>query len=131
MAKLTMDEINAVKGKGFLRNRGTELFSGRVVPVGTVFTAEQLHSLAELSEKFGNGKLMATSRQSIEVPGIAYENIPAAIEFAEAHDLHFAARARRFAPLPPARARPASSVCMTHRRWPRRSMRLIMSVGAK
>ena len=39
MVKLTMDEINSVKGKGFLRNRGTDLFSGRIVPVGTVFTA--------------------------------------------------------------------------------------------
>ena len=96
MAKLTMDEINSVKGKGFLRNRGTDLFSGRIVPVGTVFTAEQLHAVAELSEKFGNGKMMATSRQAIEVPGIAFENIPAAIEFAEAHDLHFGGTGRRF-----------------------------------
>ena len=40
MAKLTMNEINSVKGKGFLRNRGTDLFSGRIVPVGTVFTAK-------------------------------------------------------------------------------------------
>ena len=99
MAKLTLDEINGVKGKGFLRNRGTDLFSGRVVPVGTVFTAEQLHALAELSEKFGNGKLMATSRQSIEVPGIAYENIPAAIEFAQAHDLHFGGTGAKVRPI--------------------------------
>jgi dissimilatory sulfite reductase (desulfoviridin) alpha/beta subunit len=99
MAKLTLDEINGVKSKGFLRNRGTDLFSGRVVPVGTVFTAEQLHALAELSEKFGNGKLMATSRQSIEVPGIAYENIPAAIEFAQAHDLHFGGTGAKVRPI--------------------------------
>ena len=99
MAKLTMDEINGVKGKGFLRNRGTDLFSGRIVPVGTVFTAEQLHAVAELSERFGNGKMMATSRQSIEVPGIAYENIPAAIEFAEAHDLHFGGTGAKVRPI--------------------------------
>ena len=99
MAKLTMDEINSVKGKGFLRNRGTDLFSGRIVPVGTVFTAEQLHAVAELSEKFGNGKMMATSRQSIEVPGIAFENIPAAIEFAEAHDLHFGGTGAKVRPV--------------------------------
>ena len=99
MVKLTMDEINSVKGKGFLRNRGTDLFSGRIVPVGTVFTAEQLHAVAELSEKFGNGKMMATSRQAIEVPGIAFENIPAAIEFAEAHDLHFGGTGAKVRPI--------------------------------
>jgi dissimilatory sulfite reductase (desulfoviridin) alpha/beta subunit len=99
MAKLTLEEINGVKSKGFLRNRGTDLFSGRVVPVGTVFTAEQFRALSELAEKFGNGKLIGTSRQAIEVPGIAYENIPAAIAFAEAHDLHFGGTGAKVRPI--------------------------------
>ncbi len=99
MAKLTMEEINSVKGKGFLRNRGTDLFSGRIVPVGTVFTAEHFRAMAELSATYGNGKLIATSRQSVEVPGIAFENIPAAIEFAEAHDLHFGGTGAKVRPV--------------------------------
>ena len=37
---LKASDIAAVKGKGFLRNRGTDLFSGRIVAPGTVFTAE-------------------------------------------------------------------------------------------
>ena len=36
---LSKDDIAKVKAWGFLRNRGTELFSGRVVPEGSVFTA--------------------------------------------------------------------------------------------
>lgn len=99
MAKLTMDEINAVKAKGFLRNRGTELFSGRVVPVGTVFTAENFRDMAELSSKFGNGKLIGTSRQAVEIPGIPYEKIPEAIAFAEAHDLHFGGTGAKVRPI--------------------------------
>lgn len=99
MEKLTMEQINAVKGKGFLRNRGTDMFSGRVVPVGTVFTAAHFAALSELAEKYGNGKLIATSRQTVEVPGIAYDNIPAAIEFAEAHDLHFGGTGAKVRPI--------------------------------
>ena len=44
-----------VKAWGFLRNRGTDLFSGRVVPEGSVFTAEQLAVVAECAKKYGNG----------------------------------------------------------------------------
>ena len=35
MAKLKPAQIAEVKGKGFLINRGTENFSGRIVPRGT------------------------------------------------------------------------------------------------
>ena len=39
MGNLTAQQVMEVKGKGFLRNRGTDLFSGRLVAPGTVFTA--------------------------------------------------------------------------------------------
>lgn len=87
--KLTTEQINAVKGRGFLRNRGTDCFSGRVVAPGTVFTAEDFKSLAELAERYGNGRLMATSRLSIEIPGIPYEKIEEAEAFAKEHGLAF------------------------------------------
>ena len=35
-----------------------------------------------LAEKYGNGKLICTSRQSVEVPGIPFEKIEDAEEFA-------------------------------------------------
>ena len=41
--------IARVKALGFLRNRGTELFSGRIVPTGTVFSAWELIATAELA----------------------------------------------------------------------------------
>ena len=72
---LTSDQINSVKGRGFLRNRGTDLFSGRIVPAGTVFNAQNFCDMATLAEKYGNGKLICTSRQSIEVPGIPFDKI--------------------------------------------------------
>ncbi len=51
--KLTVEQIMAVKSRGFLRNRGTDNFSGRVVAVGTVFTAENFCDMADLAKEFG------------------------------------------------------------------------------
>ena len=49
MAKLSQDDIKNVKGQGFLINRGTEMFSGRVLPGNGVFTAKEMMKIAELS----------------------------------------------------------------------------------
>ena len=58
MEKLTNADIMSVKGRGFLRNRGTDCFSGRVPAAGTVFTAQNFQDLAELADTYGNGKLI-------------------------------------------------------------------------
>ena len=75
MAKLKAADIAAVKAQGFLINRGTELFSGRIVAPGTVFTAEDFKNMAELAATFGNGKLICTSRLAVEIPGIPFDKI--------------------------------------------------------
>ena len=64
-------DIARVKGMGFLINRGTECFSGRIVPAGSVFTAEDLSAVAELARRFGNGKIAFTSRLAPEIVGTA------------------------------------------------------------
>ena len=97
--KLTMEQINAVKGRGFLRNRGTDCFSGRVVAPGTVFSAENFRDLSVLAETYGNGKLICTSRLSVEVPGIPYEKIEAAEAFAADHGLSFGGTGAKVRPV--------------------------------
>ncbi len=86
---LTTEQINAVKARGFLRNRGTDCFSGRMPAPGTVFSAQNMRDIATLAETYGNGKMIPTSRQCIEVPGISFENIPPAEAFALEHGLLF------------------------------------------
>lgn len=81
MEKLTADQIKDAKAKGFLRNRGTNLFSGRIVVAGGVYTVEQLAAIAECARRYGNGKVAFTVRLSAEIVGIPYENIDAAIQY--------------------------------------------------
>ena len=78
---LSKEDIMKVKAWGFLRNRGTDLFSGRVVPEGSVFTAEQLAVIAECAKKFGSGKVAFTSRLAAEVIGIPFDKIEEARAF--------------------------------------------------
>ncbi len=99
MAKLKTEEVTRVKGLGFLRNRGTELFSGRIVAPGAVFTAENFADMSYIAEHFGNGKLICTSRQAVELPGIPFNKIEEAIAYAEEHDLHFGGTGNKVRPI--------------------------------
>ena len=78
---LQEQDIKRVKGQGFLLNRGTEEFSGRIITENGVLTAAQMRCLSVAAEKYGNGKITFTSRLTVELPGIAYENITPFIEF--------------------------------------------------
>ena len=69
MANLKPAQIAEVKGKGFLINRGTEIFSGRIVPRGTVSSPDDLKTVSEISSKFGNGKVIPTTRLGLEIQG--------------------------------------------------------------
>ena len=99
MGKLTNEQIVSVKAKGFLHNRGTELFSGRIVAPGTVFTADNLVDMAYIAKNMGNGSVIATSRLTVELPGIPYEKIEEAIRYAEEHDLHFGGTGAKIRPV--------------------------------
>lgn len=74
---IAASDIKRVKGQGFLLNRGTEEFSGRIITENGILTAEQMKCLSEAAEKFGNGKITFTSRLTVELPGIHYDNIEA------------------------------------------------------
>ena len=96
---LTTEQINSVKGRGFLRNRGTDNFSGRIVGYGTVFTAKNFRDMSELAAKFGNGKLICTSRLGVEIPGIPFDKIEEAEAFAASCGLRFGGTGAKVRPV--------------------------------
>ncbi len=99
MSKLNTEDILRVKGQGFLRNRGTDLFSGRIVAPGSVFTAEDFKNISIMAEKFGNGKALCTARQSVEIPGIPFEKINEIQTFATEHNLKFGGTGNKIRPV--------------------------------
>ncbi|MBQ7290584.1 MAG: 4Fe-4S binding protein [Clostridia bacterium] len=96
---ITKEQITSVKGRGFLLNRGTECFSGRIVTVAGLFTPDELHAIAECAEKFGNGKVIVTSRLAAEIVGIPFDKIPAAEAFMAERGLHFGGTGAKVRPI--------------------------------
>ncbi len=97
--KLTNEQITAVKARGFLRNRGTDLFSGRIVAPGTVFTSQNFKDMSVIAETYGNGKLICTSRLAVEIPGIPYDKIEEAEAFAASHGMRFGGTGAKVRPV--------------------------------
>ena len=86
---LTKENITSVKARGFLLNKGTECFSGRVVSPGGLYSAEDLEAIALCARQFGDGTVAFTSRLCAEITGIPFAKIPLAEEFLNAHGLAF------------------------------------------
>ncbi len=76
------EEITRLKGLGFLRDK-TCLghFNGRVITGNGKISAQKLAAIAEAARRFGSGEAAMTTRLTVEIQGIPYENIPALIEF--------------------------------------------------
>jgi len=96
---ITKEQITAVKGRGFLLNRGTENFSGRLISVGGCFSPEALRAIADCAEKFGSGKVVFTARMSAEIVGIAYDKIEEAEAFMKERGLQFGGTGAKVRPI--------------------------------
>lgn len=77
MTSLTISAADEkrVKALGFLRNKGTNNFSGRVITVNGKITSAQNKCISEAAELFGNGIITFTTRLTVEVQGIPYDKI--------------------------------------------------------
>jgi dissimilatory sulfite reductase (desulfoviridin) alpha/beta subunit len=69
------EDIKRVKGLGFLNHKGTNNFNGRVITRNGRVTTEEIQTIAEAAKLYGDGHMMFTTRLTVEVSGISYENI--------------------------------------------------------
>jgi len=72
---LSPEDIKRVKGMGFLQHKGTNKFNARVLTRNGRITAQEAQTIAEAAEKYGDGHMMMTTRQTIEISGVDFENI--------------------------------------------------------
>lgn len=79
---LTNEEIVRVKGLGFLRDKTTEnCFNCRVITRNGKINSKEVETIAEAAKVFGNGEIAMTTRMTIEIQKISYENIDKLISF--------------------------------------------------
>ena len=69
MATLTVskEDEKRVKALGFLSNKGTDNFSGRIVTRNGKITADQQIAIGEAAKKFGNGNVTYTTRLTVDL----------------------------------------------------------------
>lgn len=80
--KLTPEDIKRVKGLGCLQDkRYDDVFNVRVITRNGKITADEHRSIAEASEKFGSGAVAMTTRLTLEIQGVPYDNIDPMIAF--------------------------------------------------
>ncbi len=82
MSKLTPEEIKRVKGLGCLQDKRYEdVFNVRVITRNGRLTTAEHRAIADAADKFGSGKVAMTSRLTLEIQGVKYENIDPLREF--------------------------------------------------
>lgn len=85
---LTPDDIKRVKGLGCLQDkRYSDVFNVRVITRNGKITTDEHRAIAEAADRFGSGEIAMTTRLSIEIQGVKYDNIEPLIAFLGEHGL--------------------------------------------
>ena len=88
MSKLSPADIMRVKGLGCLKDkRFDDIFNVRVITRNGKITTDEQRAIAEAADRFGSGEVAMTTRLSVEIQGVKYDNIDALIEFLAEHGL--------------------------------------------
>ena len=74
---LRPEDIKRVKALGFLNHKGTNKFNGRIITRNGRITNEKCQAIADAAKLYGDGYMMFTTRLTVEVSGIDYNDIDA------------------------------------------------------
>lgn len=80
--EISANEIARVKGLGFLQDKrtGTD-FNARVITRNGKLSTEEIRVIAKAAELYGSGEVTMTTRLTMEIQGIPFENIDALREY--------------------------------------------------
>lgn len=86
--KLSPEDIKRVKGLGFLQDkRYPDVFNARVITRNGRITTDEHRAIAEAADRFGSGQVAMTTRLTMEIQGVRYENIQLLTDFLSAYGL--------------------------------------------
>lgn len=101
MLNLTPEEKKALKGRGLILNRDGEHFIARVITVDGTLTSDQMNVLSEAARTYGSGRVALTSRMTVEVQGLTYDNLEPFTQFIGSHGLYTGGTGTRVRPVVP------------------------------
>ena len=97
---LTPEEIKRVKGLGCLQDkRYPDVFNVRVITRNGKLTTDEHRAVADAADRFGSGEVAMTSRLSLEIQGVKYENIEPMRAFLQDHGLETGGTGTRVRPV--------------------------------
>ena len=80
--KIPAAEVTRVKALGFLQDKRTgDHFNCRVITRNGKITVEENRVISEAAELYGSGEITMTSRMTLEIQGVPFENIDPIREF--------------------------------------------------
>lgn len=83
-SRLSAEEIKRVKGLGCLQDkRYGDVFNVRVITRNGKLTTNEQIKVAEAAEKFGSGEVTMTTRLTLEIQGVNYDNLEPLFAFLE------------------------------------------------
>ena len=87
-AAVSPEDMTRVKALGFLWDKtSADRFNGRVITRNGKVTAEESAVIAEAAKRFGSGEITMTSRLTLEIQGVPFDNIEPLREFLAQHGL--------------------------------------------
>ena len=87
-AAVPPEEVARVKALGFLWDKRTpDCFNGRVITRNGKITAEEMRAITQAAEKYGSGEVAMTSRLTLEIQHVPFDNIDALREELQAAGL--------------------------------------------
>ncbi|MGN1451391.1 MAG: FAD-dependent oxidoreductase, partial [Eubacteriales bacterium] len=79
---VSSEDMTRVKALGFLFDKTTaDCFNGRVITRNGKLTAEESRAVAEAAKRFGSGEITMTSRLTLEIQKVPFDNIEPLREF--------------------------------------------------
>ena len=97
---LSQEEILRVKSLGCLRDkRHGDVFNVRVITGFGKLGGASLRAIAGAAEQFGSGEVALTTRLTMEIQGVPYENIEPLRAFLAQHGLETGGTGRRVRPV--------------------------------
>ncbi len=87
-ASVPPEEVTRVKALGFLWDKRTpDCFNGRVITRNGKITADEMRAITEAAEQFGSGEVAMTSRLTMEIQHVPFDNIEPLREYLQAAGL--------------------------------------------